>query len=193
MRLAGAGFATRSCAALATAAAEAAPATSATSGHARFRINSARTERRTIASASASARDSQLDSTDWHGRTAGDAAIQCTPSVVAESRPQNPWEGLLTRKVRVAQRDSRPLRLPRLSTGWLLKRHPSLTVAGPRRIRTGFPLCPIGHPRRTPMVAHRPCAFGCSDSLLRQQLGRAERAPAITRVRGCRRTHAASR
>jgi hypothetical protein len=33
-----------------------------------------------------------------------------------------------------------PFRLPRLSTEWLqLKQQPSLTVAGPRRFRTGLP------------------------------------------------------
>ena len=32
------------------------------------------------------------------GRTAGGRRFQCTLSVVAESRPQNPWVGLLARK-----------------------------------------------------------------------------------------------
>src|SRR6185295_6914191 len=40
--------------------------------------------------------------------------FQCTPSVVAESRPQNPWVGLLAWKERIASGDSRPLHLPRL-------------------------------------------------------------------------------
>lgn len=78
---------------------------------------------------------------DCAWKTAGGRRFQCTLSVVAESRPQNPWVGLLARKKRIARMPIRwPLHLPRLM-GRVVRRSgaPSLTVAGPRRICTGLP------------------------------------------------------
>jgi hypothetical protein len=61
-------------------------------------------------------------------------------SVVAESRPQNPWVGLLARKVRIVRGDSGAAS-PSPARGRVVFRSdvPSLTVAGPRRICTGLP------------------------------------------------------
>jgi len=57
----------------------------------------------------------------------------------AESRPMI-WAGLLTSRVRpdAASRFAFPG-----VAEWHVKQRPSLTVAGPRRIRTGFPVRPV--------------------------------------------------
>jgi hypothetical protein len=76
-------------------------------------------------------------------------------SVVAESRPQNPWVGLLARKARIEDLPIRgPLHLPRLFGRVVIRSDaPSLTVAGPRRICTGLPrYAPRGHPRQAGML-----------------------------------------
>jgi hypothetical protein len=91
---------------------------------------------------------------DWENGCA--AADQCILPVVAESRPQKPWVGLLTRKERVAQHDSRAA-----SPSPAVSR---VTIEATRlhlqwRDRAGFapasPLCPVGHPRRNAMLTHR--------------------------------------
>ena len=76
--------------------------------------------------------------------------FQCTLSVVAESRPQNPWVGLLTRKERIATLPTRrPLHLPRLLDRVAIE---ATRLHSQWRDRAGFApaslLCPRGHPRR---------------------------------------------
>ena len=69
----------------------------------------------------------------------------CVPQKVDR---KNPWVGLLARKVRIVSDESRTAspspvydRVARRSSA------PSLTVAGPRRIFTGFPFMPSWAPK----------------------------------------------
>jgi hypothetical protein len=85
-------------------------------------------------------------------RTAGGPTFQCIPSVVAESRPQNVWVGLLARRCRAWC--SALLHLPRPMAEWSFEAASSLTVAGPRRIHTGLPCyAPRGHPNKACVIS----------------------------------------
>src|SRR5205085_5712871 len=81
----------------------------------------------------------------------------CTLSVVAESRPQNPWVGLLARKERIGcrMRFAGRSTFPDRKAEWLSKRHAFTHSGGtaPDLHRTS-PLCPPGHPRQGGMLAH---------------------------------------
>jgi hypothetical protein len=99
--------------------------------------------------ASASARQTHVGNDEGvRGKAAERRTFQCTLSVAAESRPQNPWVGLLARKVANTRTVRGPLHLPR-PHGRVVDRSdtPSLTVAGPRRICTGFPVMPSWAPK----------------------------------------------
>ena len=93
----------------------------------------------------------------WRGKAAGGRRFQCTLSVVAESRPQNPWVGLLARKERiVALPIRRPLHLPRLLGRVAIE---AARLHSQWRDRAGFApaslLCPRGHPRQNAILAQR--------------------------------------
>ena len=79
--------------------------------------------------------------------------IQANFLFFAESRPSMFWAGLLTRRARQRTQCREPLRLPRLFSRVAREAAPSLTVAGPCRICTGFPVRPVmGAQSRKPIT-----------------------------------------
>ena len=81
--------------------------------------------------------------------------VQCTLSVVAESRPQNPWVGLMARKERIDPTlNRRSFHLPRHAGRVVIE---TMRLHLQWRDRAGFtpasPLCPHGHPRQATMLA----------------------------------------
>lgn len=70
-----------------------------------------------------SANAGTIDATELAWEIGGMPEVQCTLSVVAESRPQNPWVGLLARKERIATcRFAAAFTFPGRRAEWLLKR-----------------------------------------------------------------------
>jgi hypothetical protein len=70
------------------------------------------------------------------GRTAGGRRFQCILSVVAESRPRNPWVGLLARKERIAAgRFACRFTFPGCSAEWLFE---AANLHSQWRDRAGF-------------------------------------------------------